>query len=342
MRRTTIAILILFSFVHQKLAAQGRDTIILRNDQMLIGEVEDARLGVISIDDNELKLQRIKLYKIKVLIVHEKFKIETIDKNIYYSKIKFQDKDGWMTIQEDSGMKLTMPITDIFLLVSLDKSFANRVHGNLTAGFSFTKSNSIGQMNISANAGFATKHMEYGISLSGISSLDSGTFSRDNENVSLSASYDLTAAWFLTGIAQYQRNLELNIARRFIEIVGVGNKLFIRNTWQLTMVTGLDFTQQLSTEGISSPQQLEVPVVLRFNFFKFRNPDIQISTSQTGYFSLSDPGRIRYDGQTSFSWQMVRYFYLTISPYSNFDNKPPSGSSSHFDYGVVIGVTYKF
>jgi hypothetical protein len=81
---------------------------------------------------------------------------------------------------------------------------------------------------------------------------------------------------------------------------------------------------------------------LQFNFYQFRHPDIQINSTQTVYFSLSQPGRIRYDGNTTFSWQLVRYFYLNISPYTNFDSKPPAGSTSTFDYGIVVGLSYKF
>jgi hypothetical protein len=29
----------------------------------------------------------------------------------------------------------------------------------------------------------------------------------------------------------------------------------------------------------------------------------------------------------------VPYFYLTISPYTNYDNQPPAGSSDN-DYGI--------
>lgn len=332
----------LISFLTFESFGQGKDTIILHNDQILVGRIQGASLGVITIDDNELKLQNIKLYKIKVLIVHEKFKIETIEKKYYFSKISHPPKDGWINIQSDSGREISMRVTDIFLLISVDKSFIQRMNGSVTAGFSYTKSSSIGQMNLSANVLFATKRMEYSVNASSIASLDSGKFSRDNENLALFAGYDLNATWFIAGIGQYQRNLELSIARRYVEILGIGNKLFIRDNWQLTAITGLDFTQQKSTEGISSAPQLEIPAMLKFNFYQFRHPDIQISTTQTAYFSLSEPGRVRYDGTTNFSWQLIRYFYLTVSPYANFDSKPPAGSSSNFDFGIVIGLSYKF
>ena len=247
-----------------------------------------------------------------------------------------------MGIQSDSGVSLIMRITNICLLISVDKNFIRRLNGNLTAGFSFTKSSNIVQMNISAIVGFATKKMEYSLNVSSISSLNSGSFSRDNKNLSIFAGYDLNATWFVEGIGQYQRNFELGITRRFVEILGIGNKLFIRDDRQLIAITGLDFTQQKSTEGVSASPQPEIPLMVKFNYFQFRYLDIQISTIQTVYFSLSESGRIRYDGTTNFSCQLIRYFYLTVSPNINYDSRPPTGSSSNFDFGIVEGVSYKF
>ena len=125
-------------------------------------------------------------------------------------------------------------------------------------------------------------------------------------------------------------------------MLGAGNKLFIRKDWQLLGISGISLSQEKSTEGIASGPLVEIPFMLKFNYYHPRHPDIEISSSQTAYFSLSEAGRIRVDGKTSFSWQIVRYFYLTLTPYTNYDSKPPAGNSSKFDFGIVFGVSYKF
>ena len=69
---------------------------------------------------------------------------------------------------------------------------------------------------------------------------------------------------------------------------------------------------------------------------------MQISTTQSMFFSLSEAGRVRYDGNTNFSWELVKDFSFTVNIYNNFDSKPPPGSESKFDYGIVMGLSYKF
>ncbi|HEV9034983.1 MAG TPA: DUF481 domain-containing protein, partial [Puia sp.] len=323
-------------------SAQRTDTVYLYNGQVLIGEVQSGSLGTLYIDDIDMKIVKVKYYKIRRMNISETFKITTIGKQTYYGVLMAAQKPGWGIVQDEAGFVMPLALVDILDLVPLNKEFFKRLVGNLSAGFSYTKSSNIGQLNLSANVGFATKKWEFQLQTSEIGSIDSGKFSRDNESIQLFGAYTLSNNWFLAGALQYQRNLELSIARRYLELMGAGNKLVIRDTWQLYAITGLSVTQEKSTEGVASPTALEIPLMFRFNFYKFQHPDIQISTSWTGYFSLTEKGRFRYDGNTSFSWQLIRYFYLTINPYSSFDTKPPSGTGAEFDFGIAMSLTYKF
>jgi hypothetical protein len=282
------------------------------------------------------------MFKIKKLIIQERFKIETIDKKIYFGSLKTTDKEGWVDVHTVEGAVISIRITHIFQLISLEHGFFKRLNGNVSAGLSFTKSSNIGQLNFSGTAQYSTKLFDYTLSASTIASIDTGSFSRDNENATLLVTYDLNTSWFLAASGQYQRNLELSIARRYLLMTGAGNKLFIRKNWRLLALTGMTVSQEKSTEGNTSMALFEVPVSLIFNFYRFQHPDIQITSTQSVYFSITQPGRIRYDGSTSFAWQLVRYFYLNISPYTNFDNQPPSGTGAKFDFGLVVGLSYKF
>ena len=329
-------------FISNKSFSQAQDTVVLLKGQMLIGEVKYADLGNITIDEIDLKVQNVKLYKIKKLVVSRKLKIETIDKKFYFGTLKAAEKEGWVEIQMTSGETVAIPIINIFQLISIEGNILKRLYGNVTVGFSFNKSSDIGQLNVSADINYSAKKLDYMLMINAIGTLDSGKFSSDNINAQFASDYALTETWFLGAGLQYQRNLELSIARRYLGLAGVGNLLFIKRNWRLAALTGITFSQEKSLEGVSSGLLYEIPLIFQFNFYQFRHPDIQINSRQAIYFSLSQPGRVRYNGNTSFSWQLIRYFYLTLSPYTNFDSEPPAGNNSTFDYGVVFGISYKF
>jgi hypothetical protein len=341
MKARVLSFFIIFFLLNTKASCQDKDSLVLYNGQVLIGEVQRASLGSISIDDIDLKIVSIKMFKIRKLIILERFKIETIDKKIYYGTLRTANKEGWVNIRTVDGNDIELHITHIYQLISMENDFFKRLNGSVSAGLSFTKSSDIGQLNFSANIQYSTKLFGYQLSASTIGSIDSSGYSRDNENLQFLTTFDLNSNWFLAAAAQYQRNLELSIAHRYLIMGGAGNKLFIKKTWRLLAISGISLSEEKSTEGASSNLLYEVPISLVFNFYKFHSPDIQISSTQTVYFSLSQQGRVRYEGNTSFSWQLIRYFYLNISPYTNFDNQPPGGGST-FDYGIVVGLSYKF
>ena len=340
--RITLIAGIVTCFISIRSFSQAKDTIVLLKGQTLIGEVQNADLGDITIDDMDLKMQNVKLYKIKKLVIDEKLKIQTVDKKFYFGSLKTAEREGWANIYTSSGETIPIPITNIYELISLEGGFFKRLNGNVSVGFSFNKSSDVGQLNFSANVMYSAKNFDYKLMVNSIGTVDSGAFSSDNINVQLLSDYALTDTWFLVAGIQYQRNLELSIARRYLGLAGAGNQLFIRKNWRLQALTGITFSQEKSIEDVSSGLLYEIPLMFQFNFYQFRHPDIQISSTQAAYFSLSQPGRLRYDGNTNFSWQIIRYFYLNLSPYISFDSKPPAGNNSTFDYGVVFGISYKF
>jgi hypothetical protein len=339
-RTVFIAGIFLFGF-NTEIFSQRRDTIVLYQGQVFIGEVKSADLATVNIDDIDMKMLSIKLHKIRILKIKELFKIETVEKKILYGRLNTTTKEGWVDIQTAAGVVTSIPITDIYQLISLDKSFFKRLNGNVSAGLSFTKSSNIGQFNFSAVVEYATRLFNYTLNSSAIGTIDSTGYSRDNENVLFGTQYDLTPTWYLAAGAQYQRNLELSISSRWLGLLGGGNKLFIRKNSRLMATTGITFSLEKSTSDVSSSLLYDIPIIFQYNFYQFSHPDIQINSIQSLYFSLSQAGRFRWDGTTTFSWQLIRYFYLNINPYTNFDNQPP-GNGSKFDYGIVVGLSYKF
>lgn len=339
MQRLIIFVLLVLSRV--KGECQEKDSIFLYNGQILIGELRSINLGEVSFDEIDLKLLSVKLYKIRVLKSIKRFKIELVDKELFYGSIRSGEKDGWIEILADNGTTVPIRLEQLNLVIPLEKQFLKSLHGNLAVGFSYTKSSGVGQVNLSSSVLYAARKLEYQFMASVNYSIDTAAFSRDREDISLMAAYSVSTAWFISATGSYQRNLELSIARRFQEMAGVGNKLFVRNQWQLYGITGLSLSQELSTAGESPGLLVEVPLMFRFNFFRFQHPNIQISSSQAGYVGLTQLGRVRIEGNTTFSWELIRYFYLTLNPYTNYDSRPPSGSTN-YDYGIVLSLTYKF
>jgi hypothetical protein len=83
-------------------------------------------------------------------------------------------------------------------------------------------------------------------------------------------------------------------------MIGAGNKLISHEHLEIIAISGMTFNQEKSTDNDKSGVLYEIPVIFRLNFYKFRNPNIQIATNQSFFFSLSEWGRVRYSGNTDF------------------------------------------
>ena len=82
--------------------------------------------------------------------------------------------------------------------------------------------------------------------------------------------------------------------------------------------------------------------LVTLNFFRFTKPEINLNMSQSFYYSLSQSGRFRDDGETTLSWEIIDDLKLDMTFYNNYDSKPPVATNRKFDYGIVFGVSYSF
>jgi hypothetical protein len=323
-------------------AGQARDTIIMYNGQILIGEVIRVESGVLSIKEVDLKNLKIRLNKIRTFRTSRAFKIETTDREVYYGVLQSSKYDGWIDVMDSTEVVVqSIDIMSISLIVSLERNFFKRLNGSISAGISYTKSSDNGQVNLSSNVISAGKTMSYQLSTSEYISFDSTGVSRDREHYQLFATYNFSPEWFAAGLINYQRNIELSLASRFQQMIGAGNKTITKKDLRLYFISGLTFSTEKSTEGTTSGLLMEVPLMLWFSFFKFKDPNLQVNSSQTFYVNLSQAGRIRVDGNTTLSWELVKDFKLNFNVYDSYDNQPPSGGNT-FDYGFSLGLGYAF
>lgn len=341
MHRTALILVIIAEILTPPALGQTKDTIVLYAGQVLIGDIRNGAFGEVTINDKDFKILQVKQYKIRTLTTDNRFRLETQNKQEYIGRLEKAGKDGWVNIILDNGDTLSTLITDISQIIAIEQSFLVGLDGSLSAGFSYAKSSDIGQVNLNSNVHYATNKVDYLVNVSMNGSIDSSKYSRDREDAGVFVAYSTGPAWFAAASFNYQRNIELSIARRYQELIGGGNKIFVRQNWILLVTSGLAFNQEKSTAGTTSGLLLEIPVGARFNFFKYQNPNIQISSTQTVFFSLSQKGRVRFSSNTTFSWELIKNFRLNINPYTSYDNQPPEGNSN-YDYGVAISLAFTF
>lgn len=319
-----------------------KDTIFFLNGTRVIGKIKSIKLGVMSFDPDDANDITVQLRKLRsIAAVRQVFRVETIDNRVFFGKMYPVPQPSFASIRTPSDT-VDLPIEEISVLYPFKNSFWQRFSGNASAGFDFTRSSGFGRLNFDGTLNYKSKKQEITLSATGIYTITDSTFSRDREDLGLKYNHYFTTTWFGTLLLRYQRNLELGLDRRYQEGAGAGNKFITsRHVYAWTRL-GVVLNQEENTEGVKSGALTEISGQFEFDFFRFTKPEVRCSMTQAFFYSLSQKGRFRNDGQTDLNWEIFKDFRFTLTFYNNLDSQPPTKESPKVDYGIVVGFTYIF
>lgn len=317
------------------------DSLYLANGQVLFGELKSISLGKVKFDAEDFTVATIKISKINTIKASTRlFRIETISRKVFFSTIEPGKKPGYVFVGDSTGGG-EIPLGYIGNL-SYYSDTKNIFEGNVSAGYNYTKSSDIGRINLDATLRYIMKKFVIKNSTSAIVTSDNGEWYRERETFSLTGTYLIDSKWKAIGLANYQRNKELGLQSRFQEGGGMGYNILALSDVRLIGFSGLVVNQEKSYSDVNFKNTAEIPLILDFEFFKFTKPEIYFSNYNNVYVSLSEKGRMRYDGELRAEWKIISDFSISLKFYANYDSKPLSGTGQNTDFGTVFGISYKW
>jgi hypothetical protein len=334
----TLLSVIYFSFGYGQ---HNYDTLFLQNGQVVFGELKSISLGKVKFDMKDLTITDIKMNKIKTISATSRlFRIETVNKQVFYSKLNPSKKDGYVLVGDSSG-GAEVPL-DYLSIVYYYNAEKNIFEGNLSMGYNYTKSSDIGRFNLDATMSYIMKKFTLKNTISTIVTQENKQWIRDRESITLSGTYFANSKWKAIGLLNYQLNRELGLEYRFQEGLGVGYNIISTSQMRFFAISGIVINQEKSFEASVSNFTSEIPLVIDFEFFRFAKPEMSLSLNNSLFKSITQKDRIRLDGEIRYDWKVITDFSLNLKFYYNFDNQPLSGTGSTFDYGTVFGIAYKW
>lgn len=335
-----ISILLFFcTYAHGQVI---KDTLFFINGTIVIGEIKKVKLGTVTFDPDDANDITVQLRKLKTLSTGGRiFRVETVNHKVYFGKLIPQTTLNTARIVTTTDT-LVLSLEQISFLYPFERSLWQRFSGLAGIGFNFTKSSGFGRLNFNGSVNYSSKKNELGFSISGIYTLTDTTFTRDRMDINLKDNYYFRRNWFATVFLTYQHNLELGLQRRYQEGLGIGNKLITSKHVYAWARTGLAFSQEKSTEEVSSGNLTEIFAQFEMNIFRFAKPEINFILSEAVFYSLSQSDRFRNDGEINLTWEIFKDFDLSLELYNNFDSQPPVEGSDKMDYGIVFGINFSF
>jgi hypothetical protein len=221
--------------------------------------------------------------------------------------------------------------SDITSIQQTETRFWHNLHGAVSSGSNFTKSNDQSQFTVNANVDYLKQYWSTGAQFQ--SSFNGSVSAASNLRRDVSA-YGMRVLdkknVFAMAVADFLRS-DLG--------GGLGRILMNRERSRFYVLGGAVWTREHYTTSQPYFNSAEGLIGARLEYFRFKTTNYYVTAS--AYPSMSDPGRIRFDGNTGVKYEIVKNLYLNFSFYVNYDSRPPRATSKS-DYGGTSSLGWSF
>ncbi|MFC3878898.1 DUF481 domain-containing protein [Algoriphagus namhaensis] len=326
------------------------DSLILKNKNIIVGEIKSMDKGVLTIEtdysDSDFKVSWSGIDKIfsktKFLITTEDGRrfngtinstedevvsIDTYDPEaIFRLKKKPLDKKT----EVNQGI-VSIPIDQVVYLNALDEGFWSRLSASIDLGWSVTKANNLRQLSIRSGVGYLADRWKLSASINTLSSNQDEVDPTKRTDADLTYNYFLPKDWYLLYNITFLSNTEQLIKLRTGNKVGLGKYLVHTNKTYFGFTAGVNFNNEVYIEEEGTPptdprRTGEAFIGSELNLYDIG--DLTLFTNVVAYPSFSESGRFRTDFKLDVKYEFLSDFYVKLGTTVNYDNRPVAGATT--------------
>lgn len=317
------------------------DVVSLVNGDRITGEVKRLERGQLELSTDDEGTIYFEWDKVVSVEAARQFEVETTDGLRYLGTL---GAGGRRSIVITGLMgPVTLTTTEVTFITPIGRSFWRRLDGSIDAGFSYTRSSEIAQLNLNSATVFRKPAFEARLTASAtlIESYGEGG-GRDDRGV-LQASYQRFRGKHLViaAAAAFENNESLGIRLRSQLGVAIGPRLVNTNRAQLFVGAGLAVNDE---RGIDTDptQNVEGVLLFRTSYYSYDRPRTNVDVAFQYFPSLTDLGRQRSQLDASVKREVWKDLFLALNLFDSFDSRPPNPASESNDVGIVLSLGWSY
>jgi hypothetical protein len=315
--------------------AQKTDSVWIRNGDRITGEVKSLYRGLLKYDTDDLGTISIEWDKVVQISSPATYEVQLTSGAKYYGSLGVAP--GQVIVGGD-----TIALTDVVIILPIERTVIARLTGYLDLGFSYQKANSTLQLTSGGQVTYRGPTSE--------TRFEFTTFREDREEESPTSR--LTSAlterllfddrWSAGVAAGFERNEELDLAGRGT-VLGFGARTLTRTNHVESWATaGIVVTRERYFSADTAAVGFEGLIGASFSAFRYDRPKLNASVTSQAYPSFSVRGRVRWQNDLRVSYELVADFMLTVTLFDAFDSKPPVADAPKNDFGTTLAITWSF
>lgn len=323
--------------------SQKTDKILLDNNDWVTGEIKKmdyAKLSLKTSAAGTIKVKWDHIYQIK----SDKYFEISLGKGVkYYGALDITENDDkykLLVIMEEEQVDIDM--NRIVEITPIKSRFWAKLDGSIDAGFSYTKGSEVKQWNSSFKLDYRPTKSLTSISGNSIFTEQPERDATSKQDFNISYKRFIKSNWAYTGFGGLQQNSELGIELRSSIGFGLSKNLLRSNIQRFITTAGVMVNQERGSSEEGSQTNYEGILRLEYKVFRYRDPEIDITTYFDFYPSFTVQDRYRTDLNINFKYELFNNFYFGLTFYHNLDTKPPDGAASTSDWGITTSIGYTF
>jgi hypothetical protein len=344
----TVVLATIFFCSFPILAREKTDVLVMNNGDHITCEVKGLDAGVlyVSVDyvDGTVLLDWSKVIR---LDTQQLFVVKTEDGSVYMGKLRTAEGKTAQPVQiqvkRTAAQQALIPKAQIVRMVATSDKIWQRFSGEVSLGSIYSKGNQSTQYTLGSQVAYIRERWDAQASFASSLSASSGV------NVSTHNSFDVSGRhllpwshWFYSGIGGLLQSSEQGITLQSTLGAGVGRYLKNTNKTTITLLGGVAWQNTRYNESVGPFGNQNVAAGLvsaDLSLFKFSKTNLHVTGTLLP--AISDPGRFRFNTESSYYVKLFKNLKWNISFYGNWDNQPPPGLSGS-DYGTSSGVSWTF
>ena len=335
--------LIFFCISVNVIWAQKTDTLYLNNGDRVIGEVKKMQYGILELSTESMGTVKIEWEDVVQLISDKRYEVildntQVIIGYIDSASVRNEILQIIPDIEDQIQLKNVVEITPIKNL------FWKRFDGNIDLGFSFTKASDVVQMTLDSRTQYKAEKIYGELNLNSINTniRGDGEKAAINQNLALQVLRIYPKGWFWGGVSALEKNTELGLDLRSRIATIFGKDVIHGSSANLLLTLGINASNEQTLDSEDSQNSAEGLLGIQFKKFRYKEPEIDISSIVVIYPSITEQGRVRATIDIKASIDLVSDVYFALTFYDNYDSDPPSVDASQNDYGIVASIGYSF
>ena len=333
------AIALLCGIPSAALAART-DVIVLRNGDKFTGEVVQMRQGKLQVKTDDMGTLSIEWDKIASISTADQYDITLDDGSHVLGRFAPGAAAGTLKIDGLGGTREAATLT-IVSFARIKTRFIQRIDGSLDLGASYANSSGVADLWFNADAKY--RRPVYALAAAFSTTLTHQREVEDTSRYSLRTTYTRYRGsnWVLSTIGLFEGNRELGFTFRGTGMESIGRYLARTRHVELLLAGGLAAGGE-SPVGAPAVTNVDAVVAADLAVFTYDYPTTRVDVALLVFPSLDDPGRVRMNVDGKFKREIFKDFFVSVTAYEAFDNRPKSGAATLNDFGGSLSFGWSF